>query len=89
MHAQSCLTLCNPMECSPPGSTVHGIFPASTCNYLPYVSLFEFQGRNSHQSNFISRCSTILPCWFFKRHSEKANGFNSVDCHSTYVSITY
>ena len=26
--AQSCLTLSNPMDCSPPGSTVHGIFQA-------------------------------------------------------------
>ena len=25
---QSCLTLCDPMDCSPPGSTVHGIFQA-------------------------------------------------------------
>ena len=24
--AQSCLTLCDPMDCSPPGSPVHGIF---------------------------------------------------------------
>ena len=23
--AQSCPTLCNPMDCSPPGSSVHGI----------------------------------------------------------------
>ena len=26
--AQSCPTLCNPMDCSPPGSLVHGIFQA-------------------------------------------------------------
>ena len=26
--AQSCLTLCNPMNCSPPGSSVHGILQA-------------------------------------------------------------
>ena len=26
--AQSCLTLCNPMDCGPPGSFVHGIFQA-------------------------------------------------------------
>ena len=26
--AQSCLTLPNPMDCSPPGSSVHGIFQA-------------------------------------------------------------
>ena len=25
-HAQSCLTLCDPMDCSVPGSSVHGIF---------------------------------------------------------------
>jgi len=24
--AQSCLTLSNPMDCSPPGSSIHGIF---------------------------------------------------------------
>ena len=27
--AQSCLTLCDPMDCSPPGSSVHGILQAS------------------------------------------------------------
>jgi len=26
--AQSCLTLRDPMDCSPPGSSVHGIFQA-------------------------------------------------------------
>ena len=26
--AQSCLTLRNPMDCSPPGSSIHGIFQA-------------------------------------------------------------
>ena len=26
--SQSCLTLCNSMDCSPPGSSVHGIFQA-------------------------------------------------------------
>ena len=28
--AQSCPTLCSPMNCSPPGSSVHGIFLART-----------------------------------------------------------
>ena len=27
VHAQLCPSLCNPMDCSPPGSSVHGIFP--------------------------------------------------------------
>jgi len=25
---QLCLTLCNPMDCSPPGSSIHAIFQA-------------------------------------------------------------
>ena len=28
VHAQSCLNLWDPMDCSPPGSSVHGIFQA-------------------------------------------------------------
>ena len=34
--AQSCLTLSNPMDCSPPGSSAHGIFQARV---LEWVSL--------------------------------------------------
>ena len=36
--AQSCLTLCDPMDCSLPGSSVHGIFPGNStgvgCHFL-------------------------------------------------------
>ena len=32
--AQSCLILCNPMDCSPPGFSVHGIFPARTPEWV-------------------------------------------------------
>ena len=35
--AQSCLTLCNPMGCSPPGSSVRGIFQA---RILEWVAIF-------------------------------------------------
>ena len=31
--AQSCPTLCNPMDCGPPGSSVHGIFQAGNCHF--------------------------------------------------------
>ena len=38
MHAcsvvQSCLTLCDPMNCSPPGSPVHGIFQARILEWV-------------------------------------------------------
>ena len=32
--AQSCLTLSNPMDCSPPGSSVHGIFQARILEWV-------------------------------------------------------
>ena len=36
--AQSCLTLCDPMDCRPPGFSVHGIFQAKYWNELPFPS---------------------------------------------------
>ena len=39
--AQSCLTLCNPMDCSPPGSSVHGI---SEARILKWVATFFSRG---------------------------------------------
>ena len=38
MHAQSCLTLCAPMDCNPPGSSIHGIFQARILSGLPFPS---------------------------------------------------
>ena len=32
---QSCPTLCSPMDCGPPGSSVHGIFQAKVLEWLP------------------------------------------------------
>ena len=49
--AQSCLTLCNPVDCSPPGFSVHGIFQA---RILELVAIsyskrsFQMQGLNLH-----------------------------------------
>ena len=31
---QLCLTLCDPMDCSPPGSSVHGILQARTLEWV-------------------------------------------------------
>ena len=50
MHAkslQSCLTLCDPMDCSLPGSSIHGIFPGKNsgvgCHFL-LQGIFPTQG---------------------------------------------
>src|SRR5574337_1085927 len=36
--AQSCPTLSNPMDCSPPGSSFHGIFQARVLEWVPLPS---------------------------------------------------
>ena len=36
MHAQSCLTLCDPMDSSPPGSSVHGIPKQKYWSGMPF-----------------------------------------------------
>ena len=49
MRAQLCLTLCDPMDCSPPGSSVRGIFPGKNtgmhCHFL-LQGIFLTQGFN-------------------------------------------
>ena len=42
MHAQSCLTLCDPVDCCPPGSFVHGIgswLPCPPPYGLPHLGM--------------------------------------------------
>ena len=45
---QSCATLCDPMDCSLPGSSVHGIFQATIVEWLPFPTpgIFPTQGSN-------------------------------------------
>ena len=38
MHAQSCPTLCDPMDYSQPGSSVHGIFQATILEHVAISS---------------------------------------------------
>ena len=51
---QSCLTLSDPMDCSPPGSSVHGIFQARVLEWVPLPSPLKALG-------FCISKSQILP----------------------------
>ena len=59
--AQSCPTLCDPMDCSPPGSSVHGIFQARILEWVAIsFSRGSFQPRDrTHVSCTVGRCFTI------------------------------
>ena len=59
LAAQSCPTLCNLMDCSPPGSSVHGISQARILEWagIPFSrGIFLTQGSNPH----LLHCRQIL-----------------------------
>ena len=58
LRAQSCLTLCDPLDCSPPGSSVHGILQIKAgvgCHSL-LQGIFPTQGSSPH----LLHCRRIL-----------------------------
>ena len=60
---QSCPTLCDPMDCSPPGSSVHGIFEAGI---LEWIAIFFLQGNLSDPGiEHISHMSPAVEGRFF------------------------
>ena len=46
LFAQSCPTLCDPMDCSPPGSSVDGILQARMSSHFLLQGIFPTQGLN-------------------------------------------
>ena len=58
---QSCLTLCDPMDCSLPGSSVHGIFQAIVLEWI-VISFSRGSSRPRDQtwvSRILDRCFTV------------------------------
>ena len=67
--AQSCPTLCDPRDCSLPGSSIHGIFQASVLEWVAIsFSRGSFQPRDRTQvSRIVGRRFTLWAtrAWFF------------------------
>ena len=60
--AQSCLTLCDPMDCSSPGFSIYGIFQA---RILEWVVIPFSRGSAQHRNQTQVSCITgeFLPSW--------------------------
>ena len=58
MRAQSCPTLCNPMDYTPPGSFVHGIFLARILEWLPFLPLGYFSDQETEPESPVSPALT-------------------------------
>ena len=80
--AQSCPTLCHPMDCSPPGTSVHGILQART---LEWVSMpFSKESSQSRDQTWVSHIAGRLFTVWATKEAPWALEFkkNSSDCES-------
>ena len=77
---QSCPTLCDPMDCSPPGSSVHGILQA---RILEWVAISSFRGCSRPRDRtwafrITGRCFTLWATkeapYIFLNMDRKKNG---------------
>ena len=57
--ARSCPTLCDPMDCSPPGSSVHGIFRQEYWSGLPFPAPGDLLTRELNPGPMAPRSSTL------------------------------
>ena len=57
---QSCLTLCDPMDCSPPGSSVYGILLARTLEWVAMPS-----SKGSSQPRYQTQVSRVTDRIFY------------------------
>ena len=58
--AQSCLTVCDPIDCSPPGSSVHGIVQA---RILEWVAISSSRGSSPLKDWTGVSCSSCIGRW--------------------------
>ena len=66
VHAQLCLTLCDPMDYSPPGSSCHGIFQA---RIVEWVAIFSSGDLPNPEIKLASLMSPALAGRFFTPES--------------------
>ena len=76
---QSCLTLWDPRDSSPPGPSVHGIFQATTLEW----DAMSFSRGSSHPG--IEIVSPALSGWFFVIEVRTGEAFYKLYCFKFYV----
>ena len=68
---QSCLNLCNAMDCSPPGSSVHGVFQA---RILEWVAMPFSRRSPDSRIKLASLTSPAFSGWFFTQPKRWVEG---------------
>ena len=77
LYAQLCLTLCDPMDCSPPGSSVHGTFQV---RILEWVAISSSRGYSWPRDWTPVSCISCIAGRFLKEQQDM--DWNMFDCLS-------
>ena len=99
LFSRSCPTLCDPMDCSPPGSSVHGIFPGKNigvgCHFF-LQGIFWTQGSNLHLLRWQSDSSPLThqespnPTTHFWLKQERTKGIEKIHSYNdTIISLSF
>ena len=80
---QSCLTLCNPMDYSLPGSSIHGILQARILGWVP-MPFFKGSSPPSDQTHI--SCSSCIAGGFFTTEP-LGKSINSLHCHNLQLAL--
>ena len=85
VHAQSlqlCLNICDPMDCSPPGSSVHGILQT---RILKWVAMLSSRG-SSQPNDQMSLMSPALAGRFFTTSTTWEATYTHTHIHTLFTS---
>ena len=84
--AQSCLTLCDPMDCSLPGSSVHGIFQARVLEWGAIAFSFLCLGTQKYKNPSLK--TATLGAWNKYQHRHRAMMDKAEQISSTFNTGT-
>ena len=89
--AQSCLTLCNPIDCSPPGSSVHGILQARILEWVA-ISFSRGSSRPRNQTRVSCTAGIVFIIWATREAPVNATFFRKsvrAKYRSIYIRINF
>ena len=86
MHAQSCLTLCDLIGCSPPGSSVHGVFLEGI---LGWVAIYSSRKSSPPRDRTPISCSSCIVKWILHTEPSGKPGYIYINFKSCSIVICF
>ena len=83
---QSCLTLCDPMDCSPPGYSVHGDSPSKNTG-VDYISYSKGSSQCRNQTQIFCIADGFFTVWATGQRYLKSNASSKQYCQTNFGEV--